>query len=157
VLSDLPSYATCNSSEALGDGFCDADLNTEVCGWDGGDCCEDTCVEGSYPCGDNGFDCIDPSAGGTQPITDPDPSVEGEVQVWAKNEVPGGMIGAYVFAMDHATSTFYICQFVESPVERAETCFQETNRGRKAKQTLPLSSTPAGDQAHQQRGSWADE
>ena len=40
-----------------GNGFCDEGNNNEVCGFDGGDCCECTC-EGSCP----SFACIDPSA-----------------------------------------------------------------------------------------------
>jgi len=40
--------------------------NTEACQWDGGDCCESTCVDGSYTCGYNGYDCVDPS--GTTPL-----------------------------------------------------------------------------------------
>ena len=30
-------------------------------GYDGGDCCEETCVSNAYVCGGNGgFDCLDP-------------------------------------------------------------------------------------------------
>ena len=43
------------------DGYCDDDLNVEECNYDGGDCCEDTCVDGmSYECGANLYDCKDP-------------------------------------------------------------------------------------------------
>jgi hypothetical protein len=46
-----------------GDGYCDASNNVGDC-WDGGDCCESTCVDGSYSCdsygGCNG-DCLDPN------------------------------------------------------------------------------------------------
>lgn len=59
----------------LGDGACDPDTpyNTEVCGYDGGDCCKGTCDPGStFGCttkkeshyggyGPFGFYCIDPS------------------------------------------------------------------------------------------------
>ncbi|CAM9177738.1 unnamed protein product, partial [Ectocarpus fasciculatus] len=53
----------------LGDGYCDQSNNNEICGYDGGDCCECTCVN---PWGDDddwrcsadgsGFACIDPAA-----------------------------------------------------------------------------------------------
>ena len=47
----------------IGDGYCDGDdYNTEACGYDGGDCCETTCVDGEYGCGTNEFVCLDPSA-----------------------------------------------------------------------------------------------
>jgi hypothetical protein len=42
---------------------CDADCNNPGCGFDGGDCCEETCTSSDYySCGDAGFDCIDPVA-----------------------------------------------------------------------------------------------
>jgi hypothetical protein len=53
----------------IGDGVCHDNLhgcyNTEICGWDGGDCCEDTC--GFDPinyveCGHDGFACRDPTS-----------------------------------------------------------------------------------------------
>ncbi|CAN0006371.1 unnamed protein product, partial [Ectocarpus fasciculatus] len=53
----------------FGDGYCDQNNNNEICGYDGGDCCECTCVN---PWGDDddwacshqhsGFACIDPAA-----------------------------------------------------------------------------------------------
>ena len=54
----------------LGDGFCDTTLiyNTLKCNWDGGDCCESTCVDPedtieSWTCGsDSPFSCKDPDA-----------------------------------------------------------------------------------------------
>lgn len=46
----------------LSDGQCDDATNTEACGWDGGDCCECTCVDGSsYSCGEAGYHCLDPA------------------------------------------------------------------------------------------------
>jgi len=51
--------------EWIGDGGCDPDYNTEACGWDGGDCCKETCDEkyGYYKCGRDAqpFDCRDPN------------------------------------------------------------------------------------------------
>ncbi len=36
----------------LGDGYCDhLILNKNDCDWDRGDCCEDTCVSGTFECG----------------------------------------------------------------------------------------------------------
>ncbi|CAM9148964.1 unnamed protein product [Ascophyllum nodosum] len=57
--------ATAISSSACyfaADGFCDdSDYNRAECGYDGGDCCESTCVDGPYfTCGEFGYDCIDP-------------------------------------------------------------------------------------------------
>ena len=31
-----------------------------IVGYDGGDCCEETCVDNTYVCGVDGFDCVDP-------------------------------------------------------------------------------------------------
>jgi hypothetical protein len=45
-VSDATDLAT--AVAAAGDGYCDLLFNTHVCGWDGGDCCEDTCVSGTY-------------------------------------------------------------------------------------------------------------
>ncbi|CAM9785170.1 unnamed protein product, partial [Ectocarpus fasciculatus] len=45
------------------DGVCDKFHNNAECGYDGGDCCSCTCVDGGeFKCGDYGFACIDPSA-----------------------------------------------------------------------------------------------
>ena len=38
----------------MGDGLCDAINNYEGCDYDGGDCCESTCVSGDYTCGGGG-------------------------------------------------------------------------------------------------------
>ena len=48
----------------IGDGWCDAEgaYNTAACNWDGGDCCQFTCVSlgvPGYDCSSN-FDCKDP-------------------------------------------------------------------------------------------------
>jgi hypothetical protein len=52
--------------EFIGDGVCDmwtaGCYNTAVCGYDGGDCCEDKCESGEEAwaeCGSNGFYCAD--------------------------------------------------------------------------------------------------
>lgn len=47
----------------IGDGVCDHKhgLNVADCGWDGGDCCESTCVAGIFECGQlYDFECLDP-------------------------------------------------------------------------------------------------
>ena len=52
----------------LGDGVCQDNVhgcyNTEICGWDGGDCCEDTCnFDSEYKsCGNDGYACRDPKS-----------------------------------------------------------------------------------------------
>ncbi|CAN0112687.1 unnamed protein product, partial [Hapterophycus canaliculatus] len=61
-----PSSAASDESTCiedwLGDGICDDSQNNAGCRYDGGDCCECTCFDGShFPCGSNGFDCLDPS------------------------------------------------------------------------------------------------
>jgi hypothetical protein len=38
-----------------GNAQCEAQYNTAECAWDGGDCCEDTCI--GVLCGSRGFDC----------------------------------------------------------------------------------------------------
>uniref|UniRef100_A0A7S1U7E3 Fibronectin type-III domain-containing protein n=1 Tax=Phaeomonas parva TaxID=124430 RepID=A0A7S1U7E3_9STRA len=56
-----------SSPEQIGDGHCDsgrggAANNNEACGWDGGDCCEVTCVstEANACGGGQGYDCREP-------------------------------------------------------------------------------------------------
>jgi hypothetical protein len=41
----------------IGDGWCDARNNNDACSFDGGDCCESTCVDNDYACGVVGYDC----------------------------------------------------------------------------------------------------
>ncbi len=59
LLTPLSTKASsCEEESWLGDGFCDPECNNEENSFDKGDCCEDTCVEGSdYDCGINGYDC----------------------------------------------------------------------------------------------------
>ena len=61
------AYDECYSRYScyVGDGYCDIStltLNTAECGYDGGDCCVETCIDHElYNCGEyTGFDCIDP-------------------------------------------------------------------------------------------------
>ena len=60
----------------LSDGRCDVTTNTAVCGWDGGDCCECTCVDGSYSCGEEEYNCLDPAGAGGCSQPTPAPSSE---------------------------------------------------------------------------------
>jgi len=49
----------------IGNSFCNREscYNTEVCGYDGGDCCDDTCVSRTYTtCGVDGYVCKDPKS-----------------------------------------------------------------------------------------------
>lgn len=46
----------------ISDGWCDYANNSAACGWDGGDCCESTCVDDHYSCGFVGYSCLDPGA-----------------------------------------------------------------------------------------------
>ncbi|CAM9597755.1 unnamed protein product [Scytosiphon promiscuus] len=64
----VQGYAECDGHTSnhywIGDGWCDADNNNEACGWDYGDCCQESCCSGqTYECGDDGpgYDCQDTS------------------------------------------------------------------------------------------------
>ncbi|MFZ9888567.1 MAG: hypothetical protein ACO3JL_13800, partial [Myxococcota bacterium] len=57
---DETSMACLAPVEWLGDGYCDDSANEEACAWDEGDCCPSTCEAGTYPCGENGYRCLDP-------------------------------------------------------------------------------------------------
>lgn len=47
-----------------GNGRCDAALNVTSCGYDGGDCCPCTCVDGpTHACSTSDFDCLYPDCG----------------------------------------------------------------------------------------------
>ena len=57
------SFPNCDKLVSyIGDGYCDSDSNSAACDWDGGDCCESTCVESVYTCGVVAYACADPSA-----------------------------------------------------------------------------------------------
>jgi hypothetical protein len=62
-------YPDCaGAQDDIGDAFCDAKNNNADCGWDGGDCCVETCVfEGEvtpYLCPSEYFNCKDPETVG---------------------------------------------------------------------------------------------
>jgi hypothetical protein len=62
---DTPGIPNCGVAHLnwVGDGWCDYGLyNTQECKWDGGDCCEQTCVDDdwSWPCGIAGYECLQP-------------------------------------------------------------------------------------------------
>jgi subtilisin family serine protease len=80
VLIDGATYLTCalnttlssclvEHPEYVGDGKCNAEggYNVASCGYDGGDCCENTCEPGDHQCGSNGYDCKDPESSGNNP------------------------------------------------------------------------------------------
>ncbi|CAB1104085.1 unnamed protein product [Ectocarpus sp. CCAP 1310/34] len=46
--------------EDFSDGECNYLNNYELCNYDGGDCCEETCIDSTYKCGISGYDCWDP-------------------------------------------------------------------------------------------------
>ncbi|CAN0256477.1 unnamed protein product, partial [Ectocarpus fasciculatus] len=57
----------CGDITSVGDGTCDMENNNELCGFDGGDCCECTCVPSVLEAGSSvgceyGFACVDPNA-----------------------------------------------------------------------------------------------
>lgn len=56
-------YENCTGELSwIGDGYCDETLNYPECQYDGGDCCDCTCVDSpNYACGANGFACKDPA------------------------------------------------------------------------------------------------
>jgi len=60
--SDVNGYDCCDATVPswAGDGWCDAENNESPC-FDGGDCCEASCEDGSYDCGYNGYSCRDAS------------------------------------------------------------------------------------------------
>ncbi|CAM9522446.1 unnamed protein product, partial [Ectocarpus sp. 12 AP-2014] len=68
--TSLPTAAmveNCPYVTGIGDGYCDYGSNNEECGFDGGDCCECTCVsvyDDDYSCSStgSGFACVDPAA-----------------------------------------------------------------------------------------------
>jgi len=73
--ADEPCTEGCcvSSPSWLGDGYCDyGDYNVEECGWDGGDCCESTCESTSqFQCGENGYECLEPSTSTPYPTPNP--------------------------------------------------------------------------------------
>jgi hypothetical protein len=67
--------ADCTVPRYYGDGYCDSVNNVADCDYDGGDCCESTCEDGSYfYCGIIGYDCQNPDApdNGHKTTTDDD-------------------------------------------------------------------------------------
>ncbi|CAM9651378.1 unnamed protein product [Ectocarpus fasciculatus] len=67
-------YDTCTNGAIadIGNGRCDTELNIPSCGYDGGDCCSCTCVDGPlHSCSEGTFDCLYPDCG-----DDPEPEID---------------------------------------------------------------------------------
>lgn len=63
-VSPYDLYPDCDGTiYFISDGFCDRSNNNVDCAYDGGDCCECTCLSfTSYDCDAAYFDCVDPDA-----------------------------------------------------------------------------------------------
>ncbi len=63
--STIDENCTAENREWIGDGGCDEEFNTQACGWDGGDCCQESCDTefAYYECGreEQPFKCLDPN------------------------------------------------------------------------------------------------
>ncbi|CAM9521815.1 unnamed protein product [Ectocarpus sp. 12 AP-2014] len=63
VVATSDQFDACEAAQDIGNGRCNMGNNIEECGFDGGDCCECTCEDGEYTCGQYvGYACIDPDA-----------------------------------------------------------------------------------------------
>jgi hypothetical protein len=83
VILEFPN-CTVQSLSYIRDGYCDVVdnplLNTENCGWDGGDCCASTCESSTaHTCGEAGFSCKNPNT--TDYLNCPNPAESGTAQV----------------------------------------------------------------------------
>ena len=66
----LLGYSNCSGAvNWIDDGDCDSVNNNEACGWDRGDCCECTCIDGEYyECSSSEFFCKDWDSGCTDAL-----------------------------------------------------------------------------------------
>eukprot|EP00592_Proboscia_alata_P007472 CAMPEP_0194360080 /NCGR_PEP_ID=MMETSP0174-20130528/7384_1 /TAXON_ID=216777 /ORGANISM="Proboscia alata, Strain PI-D3" /LENGTH=869 /DNA_ID=CAMNT_0039131365 /DNA_START=117 /DNA_END=2726 /DNA_ORIENTATION=+ len=74
----------------LGDGICNAEgcYNIKLCGWDGGDCCEGSCVSREFvECGVDGYQCKDPDAEENQSKEGDDNEAEEEISCSSKENL----------------------------------------------------------------------
>lgn len=64
VIPQPTAYPSCKGSTSyVGDGLCDPENNNAECDFDGGDCCKNTCKNGTrFFCGASGYECKGPNA-----------------------------------------------------------------------------------------------
>lgn len=73
--TNISSWEECEASGMIGDGKCDPSFNVEVCQFDKGDCCPQTCVYTYLPGSCKRFQCLDPHPGVAR--LDPPPQLAG--------------------------------------------------------------------------------
>ena len=116
-------YTACNGSSWIADGSCDSINNNIECGYDGGDCCECTCSRDRlYPCGFNGFDCLDPSVGNVTSECQNTISnsrlcsTQDTMQDWFVNDTASAR--TFAEAVNCTGGTFNVCLLYTSPSPR---------------------------------------
>ena len=96
------------SSYKIGDGLCHSmteGYNTQQCNWDGGDCCEETCVSSDpIRCGADGYLCLDPKYSKV-----PECSVDNTVNIDGAGVYNHSGIANYVWNRGPGTHVSVVC------------------------------------------------
>eukprot|EP00750_Incisomonas_marina_P019316 INCI3285.7.p1 GENE.INCI3285.7~~INCI3285.7.p1 ORF type:complete len:1311 (-),score=195.78 INCI3285.7:228-4160(-) len=129
----------------LGDGYCDDFTNVLACGWDGGDCCGCTCNCADFcfsPCGEGGYNCLDPENPAASCTTQAPVPCEGRWSDWGTCECEGGTSGteSRTFSIEvEAQGAGRDCEWDDEEVDDGEcTCTTTTT-------TAPPPCLSAGD------------
>eukprot|EP01083_Nonionella_stella_P022772 62967_1 len=89
-------HGYCGGTQSyIGDGYCDSDNNNAGCNWDGGDCCEESCIDSTHTCATTQYGCLDPKYATTTTTTTTTTTLNDDCDVSFPSNLGNGRCNSY--------------------------------------------------------------